>query len=377
MCGAIVAAQFSDAFDRAPTVIASAPGRVNLIGEHVDYCGGPVLPIAIGRRTHVAIAPSEGKMSRAISIRREGVATFSLQAEKPDGEWWDYLVGVLRAAAGSTEVPDAIDVAVWSNLPENAGLSSSAALCVATAAAITANLKEESGRVRVADLAHQAESDWVGVPVGLMDQYVAALAHEGHALLLETDLRRWEHLPVNSPVMVFDTGRDRTLRKSPYAERRAECEEATRLVKAANPAVTALARATADDLALAKLPAPLDRRARHVVEESARVHAFADALRADGSMRGDLLLQSHESLRENFDCSSPEQDWFVERVMKVPGVTGARMTGGGWGGCAIAVGDDEALTEALTALADEFEAKFGRDSRGWVTRAHDGVRFED
>lgn len=377
MSGAIVAAQFKDAFDHAPAVIASAPGRVNLIGEHVDYCGGPVLPMAIGRRTHVAIAPSNGESSRAISIRRDGVATFSLSATKPDGEWWDYVVGVLRAASASMEVPPAIDVAVWSNLPENAGLSSSAALCVATAAALIADIKEESARVRVADVAHRAESEWVGVPVGLMDQYVAALAHEGHALLLECDTLHWEHLPVTAPVLVFDTGRDRQLRESPYAERRAECDEATRLVMAVNPSLTALARASMEDIARAKLPAPLDRRARHVVEESARVHAFADALRADGTMRGDLLLASHESLRDNFDCCSPEQDWFVERVMQVPGVTGARMTGGGWGGCAIAVGDDEALTEALTTLADEFEAKFKRDSRGWVTRAHDGVRFED
>jgi galactokinase len=267
-------------------------------------------------------------------------------------------------------------VAVWSDVPAGAGLSSSAALEVATAVALQALVGGALSLDELALLSQRAENEYVGVNSGIMDQFASALGRRGEALHLWCDTARWEHIPMGDAVLIFDTAVPRSLRGSAFNERRAECEAALQRLRVLQPSLPHLAAATPELVREARLPDPLDRRALHVVEETRRVGALVAALRAGGSPPGELLLASHASLRDQYECSSPELDWFVEHAMRHPGIVGARLTGAGWGGCAIAVGDHDALAAAAPALSGEYAAAFARQPRAWLTRAEDGARVD-
>jgi galactokinase len=380
----VVRALFAKRFGGAPAVVASAPGRVNLIGEHTDYNGGEVLPIAIGRRTYVAARARDGGGGdaawRAVSSFDDAVATVDVGRgrEARGGEWWDYVIGVaaqLASGAGGgvrVDLP-AIDLAVSSDVPVGAGLSSSSALCVAVAEAVLAVAGHEWPMRDVALVAHRAECDFVGVAVGIMDQFASALARGGAALHIWCETTAYEYVPCGDAVLIFDTAVPRALRTSMYNARRAECEEALALLQRGNPGLRGLAQATADEVRAAGLPAPLDRRALHVVEETRRVGLVVDALRRVGVVPGGELYASHESLRLLYECSTEELDWFVDEVGVMAGVRGARLTGAGWGGCAIAVGDPDGLAAAAPELASRYEGMFGRAPRVWLTTAGAGA----
>jgi galactokinase len=177
-------------------------------------------------------------------------------------------------------------------------------------------------------------------------------------------------------VLIFDTASPRSLRGSAFNTRRSECEQALALLRGRYPGLPSLAEATPEQVREAKLPDPLGRRARHVSEETRRVRTAVDSLKAGGELSGELLRASHESLRLDYECSTPELDWFVDRAMREPGVRGARLTGAGWGGCAIAVGDEEALAAAAAPVSAEYARVFGRTPRSWLTRAEEGARVE-
>jgi galactokinase len=370
---------FARQFGGEPLVVASAAGRVNLIGEHTDYNGGEVLPIGIGRRIYVAVRPRTGgeRRSRVVSADDPAVAgEFDADAPTRTGAWWDYIAGVacqLRAA--HVDVP-ALDIAVWSDLPRGAGLSSSAALCVAATAALLAVAGHDWSPRDIALVAHRAEVDFVGVAVGIMDQFASAMARDGAALHVWCDTTATECVPFADAVLIVDTGVERTVRGSAYQERRAECQAALALLRLAHPELRTLAEAVPDQVVAAGLPETLHRRALHVAQETRRVHAAVAALRRGEPIAGALLAASHASLRDLYDCSTPELDWVVERAAAEPGVCGARLTGAGWGGCAIAIGDEDALADAAPALAADYEARFGRTARAWVTRAERGVRVD-
>ena len=365
-------------FGHDPEVIASAPGRVNLIGEHTDYNGGEVLPIAIQHRTWVAVgrAPAGADESRAISHNVSEQGAWSATEPTPAGQWWDYLSGISRALIREGVPLSAHHVAVASDVPAGAGLSSSAALEVAGALAFLELAGAKRSPREIARLAHHVETDYVGVASGIMDQFASALAHEGQALHVWCDTEKTEHVPFPSAVLVFDTGVPRSLRSSEFNRRREECERALELLRRGDPSLRTLAAAEPEQVLEAALPSPLDRRALHVSHETRRVGLMVGSLLETGAIPGELLYESQESLRTLYECSSAELDWFVEQASLVPGVEGARLTGAGWGGCAIAVGAREPLDELARRVVTPYRRAFGFEPRTWITHAESGARVE-
>jgi galactokinase len=225
-------------------------------------------------------------------------------------------------------------------------------------------------------IAWRAETGFVGVACGIMDQFASALCRPGEALHLECDTARYDFAPFGDALLIFDTAIPRSLRTSHYNERRAECEEALRLLRTRWPDLPSLAAAEPEQVLEARLPSPLDGRALHVSRETRRVRDAVAALRSGHGISRELLVGSHESLRDLYDCSRPELDWVVERAITLPGVRGARLTGAGWGGCAIVVGDENALLEVGPVLAREYEARFALVPRLWLSTAASGARIE-
>jgi len=372
---------FVERFGREPDLVASAPGRVNLIGEHTDYNGGEVLPIAILRRTWVAAGrrstdAGSAPVLRAVSANQPATGTAPLTSPKRSGQWWDYLTGVAAPLLERSGRSDSIDLAVASDVPTAAGLSSSAALEVSTALAVAGILGVELQLEEAAMIAWRAETGFVGVACGIMDQFASALCRAGEALHLECDTARYDFAPFRDALLIFDTAIPRSLRTSHYNERRAECEEALRMLRERWPDLPTLAAAEPEQVLEARLPPPLDRRALHVSRETRRVRDAVAALRAGHRISRELLVGSHESLRDLYECSRPELDWVVERAITMPGVQGARLTGAGWGGCAIVVADEEALREAGPVLAREYESRFALVPRLWLSTAASGARAE-
>ena len=372
--GAAAAVQlFRRTFGAQPTCVASAPGRVNLIGEHTDYNGGEVLPIAIAARTHVAARANGTRLVRCVSASLPEAGEFPLDDPRPSGKWWDYAAGLADQMVRHGAAVTGADLAVWSDVPAGAGLASSASLEIAAGLALAKIAGIDVGRRDLALCARHAEEEYVGVAVGIMDQFASALAVTGHALRIWCDTGETAQIPFGESVLIFDTGVGRTLRSGAFNARRAEVESALALLRRHHPSLPTLAGATPEEVAAAELPAPLDRRARHVVTETRRVARVVAALERGEPVPGAELLASHESLRRDYECSSPELDWFVERAMRAPGVRGARLTGAGWGGCAIAVGDAAALESAGPEIAAEYRVGFHR-TPGWrVTPASEGA----
>jgi galactokinase len=367
---------FAAQFGGRPDVIASSAARVNLVGEHTDYNGGEVLPIAIARRTYVAVRARAGDSWRAASQTQRDVGEFSGTAPARSGSWWDYVAGVVaKLREGGVTLP-ACDIAVCSDVPAGAGLSSSAALEVAAAVALTSLVGAPGDLRELALLSQRAEVEFVGVNSGIMDQFASALGREAHALHVWCDRAEYEHVPMRDAVLIFDTGVPRSLRGSAYNERRAECEQALTLLRSIEPELPTLAAASPELVRRAGLPDVLMRRALHVSEETRRVQTMVDALRRGGQPSGELLLASHASLRDNYECSTPELDWFVERAMACDGVRGARLTGAGWGGCAIALGALDALEAAAPEITRDYVARFPHEPRAWLTHAEAGARVD-
>ncbi|MDB4870800.1 MAG: Galactokinase [Gemmatimonadales bacterium] len=369
---------FRETFGGLPDIIGSAPGRVNIIGEHTDYNGGQVLPIAIDRRTFVAIrARSGAAVSRIVSERESTVAEFDVRRVAASGQWWDYMTGVCAAMESAGARVPQFEAVVQSDVPMGSGLSSSAALEVATAVSLAEIVSEPPDMKKLALLSWRVETQFVGVASGVMDQFASALCLEGHALHLWCDTLETEQVTMPDAVLIFDTDAPRELRASQFNQRRAECEEALAVLRRSRPSLLHLAAASLDEIRLADLTPKIRKRAVHVVEENARVEKLVMQLMQTRTVAGELLYQSHESLRDNYECSTPELDWFVDSVRGKPGVTGARLTGAGWGGCAIAVGDLDALAAAAEDLATRYETRFGRKPGTWLTRAGSGARIED
>jgi galactokinase len=255
---------FRRSYGIEPDVVASAPARVNLIGEHTDYNGGEVLPIAIARRTYVALRANGGPRWRAASATQPAAGEFDARGASPSGEWWDYIAGVCGALEARGMPAVACDVAVWSDVPAGAGLSSSAALEVAVGTALATLLDLDLTPRDIALVGWRAENEFVGVASGIMDQFASALAARGSALHVWCDTAEVEQVPMADAVLIFDTAAQRSLRGSAFNTRRAECEQALALLRERYPDLASLARATPDQLREARLPDPLARWARHV-----------------------------------------------------------------------------------------------------------------
>jgi galactokinase len=340
---------FIDEFGVAPEVVASAPGRVNLIGEHTDYNGGYVLPVALARRTTVALQRRADREVRVFTDAGDGRAEYTLGAERRRGDWLDYVQGVTRALAQSGHAVRGFDARIESSVPVGRGLSSSAALEVALLRALREAFALALDDVAIARLGQAAENDFVGAPVGIMDQMAASVGDPGHALFLDAQTMQWERilLPAGMDLVVIDSGIAHHHAGGEYGRRRAECERAAALLGVAS----LRALSTGDVPRIEALPDPFGRRARHVVTENARVLAMVDALRTRDLARvGAVLRAGHASLRDDFEVSLPQIDELVELACAHPATYGARLTGGGFGGSIVVVtraGEGNAVGRAV------------------------------
>jgi galactokinase len=329
---------FADLFGREPLVRADAPGRVNLIGEHTDYSGGFVLPLAIPQRTRIELAPRIGTLVRAWSaeIADGAVEEYRLGDEAPRKDWLDYAQGITQVLRQEGYGLRGFDLRIESDVPLGSGLSSSAALEVSLLRALREAFGLDLDDVGIALAGQKAENDFVGAPVGVMDQMASSLADESTALYLDTRSLEYERIPMpqDAELVVINSGISHSHSVGEYRTRRQECERAAELL-----GVRQLRDLSTQDLwRLPSLPEPLDRRARHVLTENARVRSAVAALRERDLPRlGKLLYASHESLRNDFEVSIPEIDHLVELASEEPDVYGARITGGGFGGSIVAV----------------------------------------
>jgi galactokinase len=321
---------FADVFGRPPAVSVEAPGRVNLLGEHTDYNDGYVLPTAIPQTTSVSIRENGGKQFSVYAAELEQAAEFTMDSA-PHEHFASYVYGCLRELHDESFETPPLDIHISSSVPIGVGLSSSAALEVATLRALRQLFNLTLDDVAIAQLAQRAEIRYAGVNCGIMDQMASSLADTGSMLFLDTRTlqRRLLPLPMRAEILVIDSGVARSLAGSKYNERRAECEEAAQLI-----GVRAL-RDVTETAAVEKLPQPLRRRARHVVSENDRVLRAVGLI--DAASFGELMNASHTSLRDDYEVSIAQLDRLVELLQIQSGVHGARLTGAGFGGACVAL----------------------------------------
>jgi galactokinase len=377
---------FEERYERPPRWIARAPGRVNLIGEHTDYQDGLVLPCAIDRATWVAAAPRSDDRVRVASSGWPEPAEFSARdaaRSAPEPRWVDYVRGPFAVLArAGTPVPG-IDLAIASQVPPESGLSSSAALQVGIALILDATAELGLGAREIALLAHRAEREFVGVACGIMDSFASALGQDGCALRIDCRTRVAEPIPIAGRVslLVAQSGVPRQLAAGGYAERVAECEAALEGARAADvrPGARALRDFVPADLPRLQraLDSTLYRRARHVVEENARVEECCAALtRGDLDRVGMLLRRGMESLRSDFEVSIEELDFLCAAADEIPGCYGSRLTGAGWGGCTVHLVEPDSAARVAAVLADAFAARFSRRPPVLEVRPASGASLE-
>ena len=354
---ASIAHSFEELFGRKPEVISEAPGRVNLIGEHIDYSEGFVLPFAIADRTYAAIASrTDGLVRIASHQRKEKIFSIDIHDVKPGskGDWEKYVLGVIW----SLGITDGLDILVDGSVPAGAGLSSSAALECSVAVALNQLCSLNKSLQELARATQKAENDYVGVPCGIMDQSVSLMAQAGSALLLDCRDLSTELIPFNVAdagieLLIIDTQAHHALVDGGYAERRASCESVAAKLNIPSMRHLTLEVLTANK---EKLSDTEFIRARHAVTEIARVRNAVIALRAsDFVALGALINQSHNSLRDDYTVSCPELDVAVDASLAA-GALGARMVGGGFGGSAIALIQADAVAQTREAVTKAFES---------------------
>jgi galactokinase len=363
--------------------VVRAPGRVNLIGEHTDYNDGFVLPMAIEPEVRIACRSRNDGTVRLASTAFSGqVVEFSVQKKiqrNPHGAWDNYSRGVAAEmlAAGIPLV--GMDALISNTLPVGGGLSSSAAVEVATARALLTLAGVDMDPSRIALLAQKAEHEYAGVPVGIMDQTIVAGGKAGHAMLLDCrDLTR-RYVPIDTrelKVVIVNSMVKHELSEGEYGKRRQECAEGVRFFQRQNPGVKALRDVTTDEVEAAKgkLPDVIYRRCRHVVSENARTTEAATQLgHHNYEDVGQLMLESHRSLRDDYQVSAPELDFLVEQAMTVKGVYGARMTGGGFGGCIVTLAQPRAVDALREHLQNAYPKKFRKEPAVFATGATAGA----
>ncbi len=335
-----------------------APGRVNLIGEHTDYNLGFVLPIAIDFATWVAVAPNDNGRLRVYSQNLDHGRDWAIEEIprlRPVHDWTDYVIGIARQIQNLRP----LDALIYSTVPVGAGLSSSAALEVSTALAFGSDARG----IELAKQARRSENDFVGMPCGIMDQYASVCGREGAAIKI--DCRSLENeivaLPAGAAIVAVNTMVKHELSGSAYRDRVRECAQAVDAIRTAgHPEVESLRDATLEQVDLIDNPVAR-KRARHVVSEDNRVNDFVAAAR-QGNLAdmGRLFVSSHRSLQHDYEVSSEELDFLVDTAVALPGVYGARMTGGGFGGCTVNLLDGESVDQFDAAIRFAYERRYGK-----------------
>jgi galactokinase len=358
-----------------------APGRVNLIGEHTDYNDGFVMPMAIGFAAWVELRPITQSHLEIVSENLGQQAIFELaqQDPKPLGNWSDYVIGVAVKLERAGHRLHGASLRIHSDVPMGSGLSSSAAIEVATACALTANSNLVLDRRELAKICQSAENEFVGARVGIMDQFASLFGQANRALLIDCRSLEYQLFPLaqKARFVVCNTMVKHKLASSEYNQRREQCEAGVKHLAARLPDVTALRDVSLAELEefRAGLPEVIYRRCRHVVGENARVLAAGRALATgDLSHFGELMNESHRSLRDDYEVSCRELDLLVEIACATPGVYGARLTGGGFGGCTVTLVGHEQVADFQHAVATTYREATGLTPEIYLCDAADGAR---
>jgi galactokinase len=364
----------------AEPVLFRAPGRVNLIGEHTDYNGGFVMPAALGLSTYVAVGSRDDRELHVFSINFNELRVFSLNSllPAPAQHWTDYVRGVAGVLVSRGLPVRGANIVIQGGVPIGSGLSSSAALEVATAFALLRNSDISLERREVALVCQQAEHQYAGMHCGIMDQFISCFGHAGNALLL--DCRSLAHellpLPDGYRIVICNSGVKHDLASSEYNARRVSCEQAVTFLRQYFPEVRELRDVSLDQLLQHRdeMDGVVFRRARHVVSEIERTLEAAESLKC-GEMNhfGELMVASHCSLRDDYEVSCRELDILMSSAMEIKGVIGARMTGGGFGGCTVNLVRDESVAEFKRKIAAGYESSTGIIPQIYVCDAADGA----
>ncbi|MBS3952460.1 MAG: galactokinase [Methylomicrobium sp.] len=370
-----IAQTFSAYFNAKPDFIARAPGRVNLIGEHTDYNDGFVLPMAIDHAIWMAFRPRDGSTVRLFSSDFETDSVFDLHSLTPGKGWVEYAKGVAHELQQAGYILRGFDAAIAGDVPRGAGLSSSAALELGIARTFAAVSGFEWDAQKMARLAQKAENEWVGVNCGIMDQMASAASREGHALFLDCRSLEIQHIPLPKgiAVVILDTSTRRGLVDSAYNERRSQCEEAARWF-----GVKALRDVGLGEFGKRNVERGLSeiawKRARHIVTENARVLEAVEAMKSGDTKRLGLLFNaSHVSLRDDFEVTNDALDIMVACAQGQDGCYGARMTGAGFGGCAVALVEEEKTGAFVNAVASAYRHRSGNEAGIYVCKASQGA----
>ena len=378
--------EFQRRFGKAPVWLAHAPGRVNLLGEHVDYNDGLVLPIAIDRQVRIAAAPTSEAIAtlhaldlgESVSIDLEDLEGQRDTQGRPIPYWARYPASVAWALQEAGLEVGGIQAIYTSDVPIGAGLSSSAAVEVAFAMLWQARGDWRMDRMTLARLCQRGENDYVGVASGIMDQFASAHGVAGHALYLDTRSLDWEPVPLppGTAVVIADSGVRRNLTESAYNERRLSCQQAVELLREWIPGLESLRDVSAPEFAAYsdRLPSVVRRRAEHVVKEIARVKSAVSALqREDARTFGALMYAGHASLRDLYEVSTLELDSLVELSRQLPGCYGARLTGAGFGGCTVNLVEAAKVDEFMQGLMEGYQRRTGRQSQAYACRPSEGA----
>ncbi len=364
--GKSVAEQFANTYGRKPRWMAAAPGRVNVIGEHTDYNDGFVLPMAIDRYTVIAAAPSDGKANRIQLRSTAGGAPAEIDLTRPfhaaeKGTWFNYPLGVIAGFAARGLNPGPFEALIHSTVPLGGGLSSSAALEVSTATLLESITGKQLDPVDKALLSQKAEHEYAGMPCGIMDQFISVMGKKDQLLLLDCRSRKTELVPMSDPsieLLITNTNVKHELTGGEYAKRRAQCEQAAKAL-----GVSSLRDADAVKLeqTRSKMDDTVYRRAKHVISEIERTLHAAEGVRASNwPTVGQLMYASHSSLRDDYEVSCPELDAVVAIAQSIGvkgGVFGCRMTGGGFGGCTVALVQADQVSAISERLSAEYEKR--------------------
>lgn len=376
----LVVESFKEKFDAEPTVLVRAPGRVNLIGEHTDYNDGFVLPMAIDRAAWIALRPRDDGLVRVYSLDYEETIEFGSGAIQKGKGWGEYIKGMVWALEKEREDKkgkwklQGWEGVLGGDIPKGAGLSSSAGVELAAARAFAEVSDIEWNPAFMAQIGQKAENHWVGVNCGIMDQMVSAAAQAGHALFLDCRSLEYEHVPLpdDIAVVVMDTSTRRGLVDSAYNERRSQCEAGAaffgvRALRDVSPERFGNESGNIEDETVM-------RRARHIISENQRVLDAVTAMRA-GDVRklGSLFNESHLSLRDDFEVTNEALNQIVDAAQAHPACYGARMTGAGFGGCAVALVKQNQVDTFVSTVVAEYRQKSGLDAEMYVCRPSEGA----
>ena len=373
--------KFKDIYGVEPEYLYFAPGRVNLIGEHIDYNGGRVFPCALTFGTYLMAAKRLDSQVALASLNIPGTAEVGEDAlGRKSGKWTDYPMGVMKEFVNRGYQPFGYNILYWGDIPNRAGLSSSASLEVVTAVFLNDMLRCGMSRVELVKLSQHAENDFVGMTWGIMDQFAVGMVSEGHAIALDCATLEYESVPLDIAgykLVIANSNKHHDLVTSEYNTRRTQCEKALEILRQRYP-VDALCALTPEQLEKAAdlfSDEVLYRRARHAVTENARVNEAIQALRTgDLSRFGRLMNESHHSLKEDYEVTGVEMDVLAEEAQGLDGVLGSRITGGGFGGCTVSLVREDAVDAFVRRLGEIYTGKVGLRAEFYVADIGDGAR---